>query len=257
MNYTITQLHRDNFKPTYLYIKQHTETGKLYFGKTARTNVERYNGSGIHWGRHISAHGKDKVATLWYCLFTEIDLLVDTALAMSEIMNITESGDWLNFKPESGLDGGSFEGFNGWAGKKHSDEHKQYMSKKFKGIPRSDEVKNKLGLAWTDERKALHLKIMSDPARQQTQKAVAKKMGDANKGKTASKETRDAMSKARSSKGHGIIYTIQTPSGITTTDCLKLWCVENNINYSSLRNTIANKAPHKKTGFMILSSTEE
>jgi hypothetical protein len=66
-----------------------------------------------------------------------------------------------------------------------------------------------------------------------------------------------AMSKAKAGKGHGIIYTIQTPSGITTTDCLKLWCIENNINYSSLRNTIANKVPHKKTGFMIISSTDE
>ena len=129
MNYTISQLHRDNFKPTFLYIKQHTETGKLYFGKTTKKNVERYTGSGIHWGRHTTAHGKDKVVTLWYCLFTDIETLVGTAVTMSEIMDITGSDDWLNFKPENGLDGGSFKGFNGWAGKRHSPEHIEKLKK--------------------------------------------------------------------------------------------------------------------------------
>lgn len=180
MEYNITQLHRDNFKPTFLYIKQHTETGKLYFGKTTRKHIERYTGSGIHWGRHISAHGRDKVVTLWYCLFTNIDSLVETALMLSEIMDITESTDWLNFKPESGLDGGSISGFNGWAGKKHSEEHKKYLSEKYKGKPRSEQVKKKLSLAWTDTRKTTHLEIMAQPDRQHTQKEVAKKMGDAN-----------------------------------------------------------------------------
>jgi len=248
MNYTITQLHRDNFKPTYLYIKQHTETGKLYFGKTTKKNVERYTGSGIHWGRHISAHGKDKVVTLWYCLYTDIEILVETALVMSAIMDVTESTNWLNFKPESGLDGGSFVGFNGWAGKKHSPEHIEKLRKLGRERPVTEKMRSNMACVG---------KMPRTEKQSKASKLKAKRMGDANKGRTASKETRDAMSKARAGKGHGIIYTIQTPSGITTTDCLKLWCVENNINYSSLRNTIANKAPHKKTGFMILSSTEE
>jgi hypothetical protein len=135
MNYTISQLHRDNFKPTFLYIKQHTETGKLYFGKTTKKNVERYTGSGIHWGRHTTAHGKDKVVTLWYCLFTDIETLVGTAVTMSEIMDITGSDDWLNFKPENGLDGGSFKGFNGWAGKRHSPEHIEKLKKFEQNVP--------------------------------------------------------------------------------------------------------------------------
>ena len=37
-----------NFKPTFLYIKQHTVTGKLYFGKTTQ-NPETYLGSGTYW----------------------------------------------------------------------------------------------------------------------------------------------------------------------------------------------------------------
>lgn len=140
MIYNITQLHKDNFNPTFLYIKQHTGTGKLYFGKTSKKNVERYTGSGIHWCRHINAHGKDKVITLWYCLFSDIETLVKTAVLMSEIMDITDSAEWLNFKPESGLDGGSFKGFNGWAGRHHSEEHKKYISEKYKGHKVSDKA---------------------------------------------------------------------------------------------------------------------
>lgn len=52
------------YTPTYLYIKQHTITGKLYFGKTIK-DPEKYMGSGTHWKRHINKHGKEHVETLW------------------------------------------------------------------------------------------------------------------------------------------------------------------------------------------------
>jgi hypothetical protein len=37
-----------------------------------------------------------------------------------------------------------------------------------------------MSLAWTDDRKALHLEIMATPERQDIQKKVAKAMGEAN-----------------------------------------------------------------------------
>lgn len=46
-----------DFKPTYLYIKQHIKTGKLYFGKTVK-NPETYHGSELHWKQHVEKHGK-------------------------------------------------------------------------------------------------------------------------------------------------------------------------------------------------------
>lgn len=176
----ITDFCRRHFKPTYLYIKQHSVTGKLYFGKTYRHNVEKYTGSGIHWGRHISIHGRDKVVTLWYCLFTDIDLLVETALKMSEIMDITKSVDWLNFKPESGLDGGSFKGFNGWLGKTHTDEHKEKLRLLYTGKPRSAESKKKMAESWTEYRKTAHRATMAIPERKSLQQIIARRMGEAN-----------------------------------------------------------------------------
>ena len=44
------------FKPTYLYIKQHSITGKLYLGKTTKQNLIKYTGSGKYWLRHLKVH---------------------------------------------------------------------------------------------------------------------------------------------------------------------------------------------------------
>ena len=93
------------FKPTYLYIKQHTLTGKLYFGKTVG-NPEKYLGSGKLWQHHIKKHGKEHIVTLWYELFPNKDEIQEFALSFSKEMNIVESEQWLNLKLENGLDGG-------------------------------------------------------------------------------------------------------------------------------------------------------
>jgi len=46
-------IYTTEFQPTYLYIKQHTKTGKLYFGKTGN-DPEKYLGSGTRWKRHLN-----------------------------------------------------------------------------------------------------------------------------------------------------------------------------------------------------------
>ena len=111
------------YTPTYLYIKQHSVTGKLYFGKTVK-NPDKYMGSGKHWIRHIKKHGKEHVETLWYCLFYDKESCTEFALNFSEQQNIVESTDWLNLKLENGKDGGS-----PMFGKKHSEKSKEKMRK--------------------------------------------------------------------------------------------------------------------------------
>ena len=91
------------FKPTYLYIKQHSVTGKLYFGKTVRDPI-KYKGSGIHWVRHYTKHGKEHIVTLWYCLFYDRKVLNKFAIQCSRQWDIVESPDWLNKITENGLD---------------------------------------------------------------------------------------------------------------------------------------------------------
>ena len=60
--------------PTYLYIKQHSITKKMYFGKTTRPDPMKYKGSGVYWLRHIKKHGSRFVETIWLS-----DLYYDTS----------------------------------------------------------------------------------------------------------------------------------------------------------------------------------
>ena len=118
----------------YLYIKQHSITGKLYFGKT-KSDPEKYLGSGLHWKAHIKQHGKENVVNLWYHLFEDLEECTSFALEFSSKMNIVKSDQWLNLKLENGLDGGC--GF-------HSIETKNKMSKSRIGKKASIETKNKM-----------------------------------------------------------------------------------------------------------------
>jgi hypothetical protein len=93
------------FQPTYLYVKQHKLTKKLYFGKTTRNDPERYLGSGLHWRRHLKVHGKQHVVTLWTSLFTIESECTEFAVAFSEVFDIVESDQWLNLIVENGIGG--------------------------------------------------------------------------------------------------------------------------------------------------------
>jgi hypothetical protein len=104
----------------------------LYFGKTTKSEkilLEKYNGSGIYWSRHLKMHGKDSVETIWYCLFTEEEELVKFALQCSsqwDIVNSNVDGKkiWANEKPENGLEGGGCIGRGGRKGRVQPPEEK-------------------------------------------------------------------------------------------------------------------------------------
>jgi hypothetical protein len=91
--------------PAVLYIKEHSITGMLYFGKTTR-DPYKYLGSGKRWLRHIKKHGCEYVKTIWVSeLYTDSEEIAQFALAFSTENNIVESRAWANLIPENGLDG--------------------------------------------------------------------------------------------------------------------------------------------------------
>jgi hypothetical protein len=94
-----------DFKPTWLYIKQHNITGLKYFGKTIKADPYKYKGSGIVWTRHLNKHGND-VTTVWCQLFNDKNELVKYALDFSNQNKVVESSEWANLRPEDGLMGG-------------------------------------------------------------------------------------------------------------------------------------------------------
>jgi hypothetical protein len=93
-----------DFKPTYLYIKQHTSTGLKYFGKTINDPL-KYHGSGLYWKRHLKAYGNN-VSTIWTQLFTDREQLTEYAIKFSQDNDIVKSKDWANCRIEDGLMGG-------------------------------------------------------------------------------------------------------------------------------------------------------
>lgn len=85
----------------YLYIKQHTVTGKKYFGRTVK-NPYTYGGSGVYWRRHIAKHGPELVETVEVFSFECQETCTEFALKFSTDNNIVESNEWANQIPEDG-----------------------------------------------------------------------------------------------------------------------------------------------------------
>lgn len=97
-----------SFIPTRLYIKRHTKTGKRYFGKSTKENLDWYLGSGDLWRPHIDQHGPQYVVNDWISgWFYNEQEIVSFALSFSEIFDIVRSPEWANKIPENGLDGAS------------------------------------------------------------------------------------------------------------------------------------------------------
>ena len=132
---------KENFKPTWLIIKQHNTTRLNYFCKTTRKNPIAYKGSGLYWIRHLAIHGND-VTTVWSQLFTDIDLLVETAISFSLLHDIVNSDNWANLQIENGLDGNSVGTKLG----PQSINHKANLSAANKGRVMSDEFKKAVSL---------------------------------------------------------------------------------------------------------------
>ena len=183
------------FKPTYLYIKQHSITGKCYFGKTVNKDPIKYPGSGTYWKAHIKIHGRKFVETLWFKLFTDRDELIKIATLFSEQQDIVKSDRWLNLVPENGMDGNT----KGMPGKKHSEETKLRLSKINTGKQYSEEVKDKLSKMRKGMKKSpehVEKVAAANRGRKCTEEQKAK-FSAKMKGRKLSCETRARMSEVR------------------------------------------------------------
>lgn len=165
------------FHPTFLYIKRHKKTGALYFGKTIRTDIEKYNGSGIRWKNHIKEHGLKEIETLWYCLTEELEL-VKFATQCSALWGIVESEIWLNLIPENGLCMVS--------GIKFSDEHKRKIK-----IAKNGAHKNENNPFYGKKHTPESIKKMS---------IAQSGSNNSQFGKSPSQKHRDSISRANSGK---------------------------------------------------------
>ena len=94
----------ENFKPTRLYIKKHSQTGLLYFGKSIREDIYTYKGSGIRWKNHLQIHGSQFVITLWVSdWYHDPKEIEEVALHFSKENDIVNNDIWANLISEDGL----------------------------------------------------------------------------------------------------------------------------------------------------------
>ena len=93
-----------------LYVKEHNQTGLKYLGRTIQ-DPYKYKGSGVRWLNHIHKHGND-VSTKVIGTFKTLDELVKVSLPLSNRLNVVESDEWANLRPENGW------GFDSEASKK-------------------------------------------------------------------------------------------------------------------------------------------
>lgn len=140
----------EKFLDTYLYIKQHSVTGLLYFGRTTKTEqqlLKEYAGSGDYWLNHLKVHGKEHVETVWYCLFTEKEELIKFAVMCStqwDIINAKDSNGkkiWANLRIENGIDGAN----RGWKQTEKQKKEKSIQTKKSILLMSDKERKDRFG----------------------------------------------------------------------------------------------------------------
>lgn len=122
----------------YLMIKTHDITGLKYLCKSERIDHIKYSGSGRYWKRHLKQHGY-KFSTDVIFMSENIKEFSDKCIQYSTEYDIINSKEWANLIIETGLDG--------ILGYKHNEESKKKISeagKRKKGIPLSEEVKQKI-----------------------------------------------------------------------------------------------------------------
>lgn len=86
-----------------LMVKTHNKTGLKYLCITKRKNFREYQGSGVHWRKHLLKHGNDFSTKLIY-VTKDYELFLCKCYYYSELYNVAKSKEWANLIPESGYD---------------------------------------------------------------------------------------------------------------------------------------------------------
>ena len=192
---------KNEFIPTWLYIKRHRVTGLKYFGKTIRDPVA-YKGSGLYWKSHIKKYGNE-VDTIWCQLFLDPESLEKYAIEFSTTNSIVESLEWANLKIEDGKMGGAYGEVSTVTRKKISEnskrhKHSEESRKKIKAA-RALQDAPMLGKKHTaDAKKKISESLKSRPKKEKktTTKTYRSRFGENNSmfGKKHTVETKKKIS---------------------------------------------------------------
>lgn len=110
-----------------IYKKTHNVTGLKYLGKTVRSDVTKYPGSGRYWTNHIRKHGNDVTTEILFQSNdpTEIKRM---GIYFSEKFDVVSNQEWANLVVETGEGAGCFGERNGMYGRTHTPEVRKKLS---------------------------------------------------------------------------------------------------------------------------------
>lgn len=180
-----------NFRPTYLYLKRHKKTNLLYFGKTCNKDVLNYKGSGKYWLNHIKKYGETDIETLWFCLFTERDLLYEFAISYSKQEDINNNPTYANMILEEGFNGGTLGHKQNRKKFYHTEKSKENRKNKIRAM---DSKGNKMGLVLKSDPRFLTGELISIHGNIYSKESIDKRR-EARKGYKPTEETKAKTSK--------------------------------------------------------------
>jgi hypothetical protein len=172
----------------YLYVKTHNVTRLKYLGKTTQ-DPYTYKGSGKRWLNHLKKHGND-VTTEIVGQFTTIEELKRTSIPLSEKLNIVDSKQWANLRPESG-DGGDTSQYIDYSklnrGKGQSYEQRY-------GVDKANELKQLRSKKLSETRKGkTYEEIHGEDAGKKMREYRSKQQSKLNEGRTHSDSAKDKI----------------------------------------------------------------
>lgn len=172
----------------YLYIKTHNITGLKYLGKTVQ-DPYTYKGSGKRWLNHLKKHGNN-VTTEIIGQFTTIEELKQVSIPLSENLNIVDSKQWANLRPESG-DGGDTSQYIDYSklkrGKGQSYEQRY-------GTKKANELKQLRSKKLSETRKGkTYEEIYGEDAGKKMREYRSKQQSKLNEGRTHSESVKDKI----------------------------------------------------------------
>lgn len=226
-----------------LYIKIHNVTGLKYFGKTTKSNPEKYMGSGKHWKRHLKKHGYD-VTTIVIGKFSDSLECQEFAINFSKEHNIVESNEWANLIIENGMDGAPVN----HPGHKFTVEQIKKMSENSKSMWANEEFRKimsqKQKESWTEERKQVQRERLTGAKKpEHSKKMSGRKLSEEQcrklrkpKDPAHVKKVADALRGVPKSEEHKIKLRVPKPKTVCRLHDKKEMALGNFMNWCRIQN---------------------
>ena len=147
-----------------LYLKTHNKTGLQYLGVTYKDPLT-YEGSGVHWKRHIRKHGRHDVTT--EILFQDkmigkytSDKFQEESKEWSTVLDVVKEDNFANKQHENGVMGAKNNIWHGFDDLQDKWENKLSKDKVLKNTDKFEYTTNKQKVGFVPKQVDVELSVM-------------------------------------------------------------------------------------------------